>query len=88
MKILCYIKTIQIREFLFKEGIYMKWKKIIFLGDLKATSGRFKSVVDFGLSQLQATAIKPKVKPWVDTFTTISHDITEVSLRKNIYLNY
>ncbi|KAB7494069.1 Conserved oligomeric Golgi complex subunit 4 [Armadillidium nasatum] len=50
------------------------------LSDLKATSGRFRSVVDFGLSQLQATAIKPKVKPWVDTFTTISHDITEEEL--------
>ncbi|MCL4127343.1 UNVERIFIED_CONTAM: hypothetical protein GTU68_060667 [Idotea baltica] len=47
------------------------------LNDLKTTAGRFRTVVDFGLSQLQATAIKPKVKPWVDSFTTIPHDITE-----------
>ncbi|CAL4126392.1 unnamed protein product, partial [Meganyctiphanes norvegica] len=47
------------------------------LGDLKSTIGRLSMVVEFGISQLRATAVKPRVKPWVDIFTTTSHDITE-----------
>ena len=50
----------------------------IYTGDLKATTAKLNTVVEFGMSQLRATAIKPKVKPWVDQFTTTSHDITEV----------
>ncbi|KAK7076819.1 Golgi transport complex subunit 4 [Halocaridina rubra] len=47
------------------------------LSDLKATTGRLGIVVEFGISQLRATAVKPRVKPWVDIFTTTSHDIKE-----------
>ena len=46
--------------------------------DLKATTGKFALIVEFGISQLRATAVKPRVKPWVDIFNTTSHDIKEV----------
>lgn len=46
--------------------------------DLKATTGKLALVVEFGISQLRATAVKPRVKPWVDIFNTTSHDIKEV----------
>ncbi|KAG0730329.1 Conserved oligomeric Golgi complex subunit 4 [Chionoecetes opilio] len=48
------------------------------LNDLKTTTGKLAMVVEFGISQLRATAVKPRVKPWVDIFNTISHDIQEV----------
>ena len=47
------------------------------MGDLKSTTAKLSNVVEFGMSQLRATAIKPKIKPWVDQFTTTSHDISE-----------
>lgn len=47
------------------------------LNDLKATTGKLALVGEFGISQLRATAVKPRVKPWVDTFNTTSHDIKE-----------
>ncbi|KAK8374198.1 hypothetical protein O3P69_010955 [Scylla paramamosain] len=47
------------------------------LNDLKATTGKLALVVEFGISQLRATAVKPRVKPWVDIFNTTSHDIKE-----------
>lgn len=46
--------------------------------DLKATTGKLALVGEFGISQLRATAVKPRVKPWVDIFNTTSHDIKEV----------
>ncbi|KAK4294099.1 hypothetical protein Pmani_033249 [Petrolisthes manimaculis] len=47
------------------------------LNDLKATTGKLALVAEFGMSQLRATAVKPRVKPWVDSFNTTSHDIKE-----------
>ncbi|XP_069957508.1 conserved oligomeric Golgi complex subunit 4 isoform X1 [Cherax quadricarinatus] len=47
------------------------------LNDLKSTTGKFAIVGEFGISQLRATAVKPRVKPWVDIFNTTSHDIKE-----------
>lgn len=54
------------------------------IDDLKGTTGKLGMVGEFGISQLRATAIKPRVKPWVDTFTITSHDISEVSLEKGV----
>lgn len=48
------------------------------LTDLGAVSSRFKDVLDFGFSQLHVSAVKPRVKPWVDTFLTTSHNLQEV----------
>ncbi|KAG7154770.1 Conserved oligomeric Golgi complex subunit 4-like [Homarus americanus] len=47
------------------------------LNDLKSTTGKLAIVGEFGISQLRATAVKPRVKPWVDIFNTTSHDIKE-----------
>lgn len=48
------------------------------LQDLGAVSTRFKDVLDFGFTQLVAGAVKVRVKPLVDTFLSISHNISEV----------
>jgi hypothetical protein len=50
------------------------------LSDLGAVSNHFKDVLDFGFSQLNGTAVKPRVKPLVDAFLNVNHNITEVSL--------
>ncbi|XP_071533088.1 conserved oligomeric Golgi complex subunit 4 [Panulirus ornatus] len=47
------------------------------LNDLKLATGKLAMVGEFGISQLRATAVKPRVKPWVDIFNTTSHDIKE-----------
>lgn len=33
-----------------------------------------------GLAELNSTAIKPQVQPWINTFLSVSHNIEEVSL--------
>lgn len=45
------------------------------LGTVTASMG---AIVDFGLQQLRVSAIKPRVAPWVDTFLSLSHVLTEV----------
>ncbi len=50
------------------------------LADLGAVSNRFKDVLDFGFSQLNSSAIKPVIKPWVGSFLSTSHNISEVSV--------
>ena len=47
------------------------------LAGLQAVSARFDTLAEVGLKQLLSSAIKPRVKPWVDGFTAVSHDITE-----------
>ncbi|ELU05879.1 hypothetical protein CAPTEDRAFT_225425 [Capitella teleta] len=47
------------------------------LSDLGIVSNHFKDVLEFGFSQLNSTAVKPRVKPLVDTFLNINHNISE-----------
>ncbi|XP_037085563.1 conserved oligomeric Golgi complex subunit 4-like [Pollicipes pollicipes] len=47
------------------------------LASLEAASSRFDTLAEVGLKQLRSSAIKPRVKPWADGFTAVSHDITE-----------
>ena len=35
------------------------------------------SIFQYGLSQLDASALKTRIKPWVDTFLSTSHNISE-----------
>lgn len=49
------------------------------LGDLGTVSGRFKDVLDFGFSQLTASAVKPRIKPVIDSFISTNHNLTEAS---------
>lgn len=37
-------------------------------------------VLQEGLTELNSTAIKPQVQPWINTFLSVSHNIEEVSL--------
>lgn len=41
---------------------------------------RFVLFLQEGLSELNTTAIKPQVKPWISSFLSISHNIEEVTL--------
>lgn len=45
------------------------------LGSVTASMG---AIVDLGLQQLRVSAIKPRIAPWVDTFLTINHILSEV----------
>ncbi|XP_071957457.1 conserved oligomeric Golgi complex subunit 4-like [Antedon mediterranea] len=47
------------------------------IADLAQLNHKFKDVLDYGLSQLNTSAIKPRIKPWVDTYQSVSHSITE-----------
>ncbi|CAH1779240.1 unnamed protein product [Owenia fusiformis] len=47
------------------------------LSDLGLVSNKFNDVLDFGFSQLSSNAVKPQVKPWVDSFLSTSHMLTE-----------
>ncbi len=51
------------------------------LNDLGALSTRFNEVLEFGMSQFNSGALKPRLRPWLDTFLSVDHNITEVSLR-------
>ncbi|KAM8876121.1 conserved oligomeric Golgi complex subunit 4 [Synchiropus picturatus] len=47
------------------------------LSDLVGTSTKFKDLLQEGLTELNTTAIKPQVKPWISSFLSISHNIEE-----------
>ncbi|VDI53366.1 conserved oligomeric Golgi complex subunit 4 [Mytilus galloprovincialis] len=47
------------------------------LSDLGAAANRFKDVLEFGFTQLQSNAVKPRVKPLADGYLSTSHNITE-----------
>lgn len=38
------------------------------LSGLSSVNIRLKSVSEFGFGQLKSSAVKPRVKPWLDTF--------------------
>ncbi|XP_059848488.1 conserved oligomeric Golgi complex subunit 4 isoform X2 [Hypanus sabinus] len=47
------------------------------LSDLAAVSNKFKDLLQEGLAELNTTAIKPQLKPWITGFLSISHNIEE-----------
>lgn len=49
------------------------------LSGLSAVTTNLKEIIDYGVQQLRVSAIKPRINPWVDNFTSISHHLTEVS---------
>jgi len=64
------------------------------ISDLGATSTRFRDVLDFGFSQLVNNAIRLRIRPLVDSFSSTNHNISEVSERSftvltmTVYYNY
>ncbi|CAB1451929.1 unnamed protein product [Pleuronectes platessa] len=47
------------------------------LSDLVNTSTKFKDLLQEGLTELNTTAVKPQVKPWISSFLAISHNVEE-----------
>jgi len=50
------------------------------LSGMAAVSNKLKTVLDSGMAALRTAAVKPRVKPWVDTFMSTSHNITDDQL--------
>lgn len=50
------------------------------LSGLSNVTTNLKTVIDYGMQQLKASAIKPRINPWVDAFISINHEVTEVRL--------
>lgn len=50
------------------------------LSGMGGVTASLRALVEYGMSQLSASAIKPRVSPWVDAFLNVSHILTEVCL--------
>ncbi|XP_028390534.1 conserved oligomeric Golgi complex subunit 4 [Phyllostomus discolor] len=65
---------------LFSQGIGGEQAQAKFdscLSDLAAVSNKFRDLLQEGLTELNNTAIKPQVQPWINTFLSVSHNIEE-----------
>ncbi|KAE8609186.1 hypothetical protein XENTR_v10011735 [Xenopus tropicalis] len=47
------------------------------LSDMASVSNKFKDLLQEGLGELNSTAVKPQVKPWINLFLSVSHNIEE-----------
>uniref|UniRef100_A0A8C3SU63 Conserved oligomeric Golgi complex subunit 4 n=1 Tax=Chelydra serpentina TaxID=8475 RepID=A0A8C3SU63_CHESE len=47
------------------------------LADMAAVSNKFRDLLQEGLGELNSTAVKPQVKPWINLFLSVSHNIEE-----------
>ncbi|XP_077309592.1 conserved oligomeric Golgi complex subunit 4 [Lithobates pipiens] len=47
------------------------------LCDMASVSNKFRDLLQEGLGELNNTAIKPQVKPWINLFLSVSHNIEE-----------
>lgn len=50
------------------------------LSGMKSVLDTLKAVVDFGLQQLRASAVKPRLHTWVDQFIQLNHTPTDEEL--------
>ncbi|XP_035731980.1 conserved oligomeric Golgi complex subunit 4-like [Vespa mandarinia] len=50
------------------------------LSGLKGVTSILRAITDYGLEQLRVSAVKPRVTPWVDAFSSIDHHINEDEL--------
>ncbi|XP_053463247.1 conserved oligomeric Golgi complex subunit 4 isoform X2 [Nycticebus coucang] len=65
---------------LFSQGIGGEQAQAKFescLSDLAAVSNKFQDLLQEGLAELNSTAVKPQVQPWINTFLSVSHNIEE-----------
>lgn len=53
---------------------------------MKETAKKFRELSDFGHEQLKSSAVNPRIKPWVDKFLSVNHDIDEVSYVELFYI--
>ncbi|KAM8945300.1 conserved oligomeric Golgi complex subunit 4 [Pelodytes ibericus] len=47
------------------------------LSDMASVSSKFRDLLQEGLGELNGTVIKPQVKPWINLFLSVSHNIEE-----------
>uniref|UniRef100_A0A4W3JG07 Conserved oligomeric Golgi complex subunit 4 n=1 Tax=Callorhinchus milii TaxID=7868 RepID=A0A4W3JG07_CALMI len=47
------------------------------LSDLAAVSNKFRDLLQEGLAELNSTAVKPQLKPWINGFLSVTHNIEE-----------
>nr|CAG4646891.1 EOG090X02VY [Megafenestra aurita]SVE92281.1 EOG090X02VY [Megafenestra aurita] len=47
------------------------------LAGFKITINKFRQLLDFGHEQLKSSAVKPRIKPWVDELLSVNHVIDE-----------
>ncbi|CAH2323866.1 conserved oligomeric Golgi complex subunit 4 [Pelobates cultripes] len=47
------------------------------LSDMASVSNKFGDLLQEGLGELNSTAVKPQVKPWINLFLSVSHNIEE-----------
>lgn len=50
------------------------------LVELKSVRDVLKACVDLGMQQLRSSAIKPRLHPWIDHFSTYKHHLTDVNI--------
>ncbi|XP_076762206.1 conserved oligomeric Golgi complex subunit 4 [Xylocopa sonorina] len=50
------------------------------LSSLKSVMSILRAVTDYGLEQLRVSAVKPRVTPWVDAFSSVDHHMNEDDL--------
>lgn len=50
------------------------------MSGMKSVRDTLKAVVDFGLQQLRATAIKPRLHTWIDQFIALNHTMSDEEL--------
>uniref|UniRef100_A0A8C2LM94 Conserved oligomeric Golgi complex subunit 4 n=1 Tax=Cricetulus griseus TaxID=10029 RepID=A0A8C2LM94_CRIGR len=65
---------------LFNQGIGGEQAQAKFdscLSDLAAVSNKFRDLLQEGLTELNSSAVKPQVQPWINTFLSVSHNIEE-----------
>ncbi|KAF2904327.1 hypothetical protein ILUMI_01855 [Ignelater luminosus] len=50
------------------------------LSGLSSVITNLRDVIEYGMQQLRASAIKPRISPWVDSFLNINHQLSEDEL--------
>ena len=57
------------------------------LNEFNSAANRFKDLIEFACQQLCTSAIKPRIKTLMDTYTTINHKISEVIREENFLVD-
>lgn len=57
------------------------------LAGFQTSKSKFRHLLDFGHEQLKSSAIKPRIKPWVDQLLSVNHVIDEVESISTFILN-
>jgi hypothetical protein len=47
------------------------------LAGLSAVQGKLRAVLESGLGALRTGAVRPRIKPWIDAFCSVNHNIAE-----------